>query len=122
MESLTMASPRSSIGKNVKFVEEKQLKLLLIGKNNYEHKKMHNNYTYTINFSLTLLKSKFMKLQSSVCIKKLFFFNFDQAKAQTTFFSKIKYFALSLLESTSDGKCHFMKNQWFSETTCRGIS
>ena len=74
MESLTMASPRSSIGKNVKFVEEKQLKLLLIGKNNYEHKKMHNNYTYTINFSLTLLKSKFMKLQSSVCIKKIFFF------------------------------------------------
>ena len=34
MESLTMASPRSPIGKNVKFVEEKQLKLLLIGKNN----------------------------------------------------------------------------------------
>ena len=56
-----------------------------------------------------------MKLQSSVCIKKLFcFFNFDQAKAQTTFFSKIKYFALPLLESTSDGKCHFMKNQWFA--------
>ena len=22
--------------------------------------------------------------------------------------------ALSLLESTSDGKCHFMKNQWFA--------
>ena len=33
MESLTMASPRSPIGKNVKFVEEKQLKLLLIGMN-----------------------------------------------------------------------------------------
>ena len=71
-----MASPRSPIGKNVKFVEEKQLKLLLIGKNNYEHKKMHNNYTNTINFSLTLLKSKFMKLQSSVCIKKSFFLKF----------------------------------------------
>ena len=68
-----MASPRSPIGKNVKFVEEKQLKLLLIGKNNYEHKKMHNNYNNTINFSLTLLKS-FMKLQSSVCIKKIVLF------------------------------------------------
>ena len=36
MESLTMASPRSPIGKNVKFVEEKQLKLLLIGMNTKE--------------------------------------------------------------------------------------
>ena len=34
-----MASPRSPIGKHVKFVEEKQLILILIGKNNYEHKK-----------------------------------------------------------------------------------
>ena len=31
-----MASPRSPIGKNVKFVEEKQLKLLLIGMNTKE--------------------------------------------------------------------------------------
>ena len=70
-----MASPRSPIGKNVKFVEEKQLKLLLIGKNNYEHKKCITIiiYTNTINFSLTLLKS-FMKLQSSVCIKKIVLF------------------------------------------------
>ena len=44
-------------------------RLLCIGKNNYEHKKMHNNYNNTINFSLTLLKSKFMKLQITVCIK-----------------------------------------------------